>query len=154
VRPAYLTRRRAIGAMLALVALLALSIALASGIGPVAASLGRALGPGGTDTTDYAIIVQTRIPRVLLAAVVGASLAAAGAGFQGLLANPLADPHVLGISGGAAVAGAAALVLGVDPVSPLVPLAAFGAPAPSRLSCCGAHRRAHRPRTRCCSPAW
>src|SRR6185369_15526544 len=55
-------------------------------------------------TTDWAIIVQTRIPRVLLAAVVGAALAAAGAAFQGLLANPLADPHVLGVSGGAAIA--------------------------------------------------
>jgi len=88
-------------------------------------SLARAFGPGGAATPDYAIIVQTRIPRVLLAAVVGAALAAAGAGFQGLLANPLADPHVLGISGGAAVAGATALVLGIDPVSPLVPLVAF-----------------------------
>ena len=125
MRPAYLTRRRAIAVTLVLLGLLALSVALAAGIGPVPASLGRALAPGGSTTTDYAIIVQTRIPRVLLAAVVGASLAAAGAGFQGLLANPLADPHVLGISGGAAVAGAAVLVLGVDPVSPLVPLAAF-----------------------------
>lgn len=125
MRPAYLTRRRTVAVTLALLVLLALSIALAAGIGPVAASLGRAFGPGGGATTDYAIIVQTRVPRVLLAAVVGASLAAAGAGFQGLLANPLADPHVLGVSGGAAVAGAAALVLGVDPVSPLVPLAAF-----------------------------
>ena len=74
--------------------------------------LARALGPGGRATADYAIIVQTRIPRVLLAAVVGASSPRPGCGFQGLLANPLADPHVLGISGGAAVAGAAALVLG------------------------------------------
>jgi iron complex transport system permease protein len=101
------------------------SIVLASGIGPVSASLVRAFAPGGAATPDYAIIVQTRIPRVLLAAVVGAALAAAGAGFQGLLANPLADPHVLGISGGAAVAGATVLVLGIDPVSPLLPLVAF-----------------------------
>jgi iron complex transport system permease protein len=121
----FLTSRHTVGVTLVLVALLFVSVALAAGIGPVPASLLRALAPGGAGTPDYAIIVQTRIPRVLLAAIVGASLAAAGAGFQGLLANPLADPHVLGVSGGAAVAGAAALVLGVDPVSPLVPFAAF-----------------------------
>src|SRR5258705_5201467 len=110
---------------LLLAGVLGVSIVLALGVGPVSASLVRAFGPGGAATPDYAIIVQTRIPRVLLAAVVGAALAAAGAGFQGLLANPLADPHVLGISGGAAVAGATALVMGIDPVSPFVPLAAF-----------------------------
>jgi iron complex transport system permease protein len=126
VRPSYLTARHAVAVMIVLAVVLAISVALAARIGPVTASLTRALGPGGAGTADYAIIVQTRIPRVLLAAIVGASLAAAGAGFQGLLANPLADPHVLGISGGAAVAGAAALVLGIDPVSPLLPLAAFG----------------------------
>ena len=125
MRPAHLTRRRLVLVSIALAAVLLASIFLAAGIGPVHASLARAFGPGGKATTDWAIIVQTRIPRVLLAAVVGASLAAAGAAFQGLLANPLADPHVLGVSGGAAVAGAAALVAGIDPVSPLVPLAAF-----------------------------
>ena len=125
MRPAHLTRRRLVLVSMALAAALLASIFLAAGIGPVHASLARAFEPGGRTTTDWAIIVQTRIPRVLLAAVVGASLAAAGAAFQGLLANPLADPHVLGVSGGAAVAGAAALVLGIDPVSPLVPLAAF-----------------------------
>jgi iron complex transport system permease protein len=125
VRHAHLTRRRLIAVLLVLAAVLGASLALAAAIGPVPASLRRAFGPGGAGTTDWAIIVQTRIPRVLLAAVVGAALAAAGAGFQGLLANPLADPHVLGVSGGAAVLGAAALVAGVDPVSPLVPLAAF-----------------------------
>jgi iron complex transport system permease protein len=121
----HLTARHALAVTAVLAGVLVVSIVLAAGIGPVSASLARALAPGGATTPDYAIIVQTRIPRVLLAAVVGASLAAAGAGFQGLLANPLADPHVLGVSGGAAVAGAAALVAGIDPVSPLVPLAAF-----------------------------
>jgi iron complex transport system permease protein len=125
VRPAYLTRRHAVVVTLVLAALLVVTLAAAVGIGPVPASIVRAFGSGGTETTDYAIIVQTRMPRILLAAVVGAALAAAGAGFQGLLANPLADPHILGISGGAAVAGAIVLVLGVDPVSPIVPLAAF-----------------------------
>jgi iron complex transport system permease protein len=125
VRPPYLTRVRTIQVTTALALALVVSVVLASLVGPVSANVWRALGPEGSTTPDFAIVFQTRVPRVLLAAVVGAALAAAGAGFQGLLANPLADPHVLGISGGAAVAGAAALVAGVDPVSPLVPLAAF-----------------------------
>lgn len=56
-----------------------------------------------TDPTAYNILWNIRIPRVLLAAIVGASLAIAGAAFQGLLKNPLADPYTLGISSGASV---------------------------------------------------
>ena len=62
---------------------------------------------------------------MLLGAVVGGALACSGAALQALLGNPLADPHLLGVSAGAAVAGAIALVAGADPVSPIVPLAAF-----------------------------
>jgi hypothetical protein len=58
------------------------------------------------------IVLRVRLPRVLLAALVGASLAVAGAIFQALLRNPLADPFVLGVSGGAALGGIAALSLG------------------------------------------
>lgn len=49
------------------------------------------------------IVFQIRLPRVLLAGFVGASLAIAGAAFQGLLRNPLADPYILGVSSGASV---------------------------------------------------
>ena len=56
-----------------------------------------------TDPTAYNILWNIRIPRVVLAAIVGASLAIAGAAFQGLLKNPLADPYTLGISSGASV---------------------------------------------------
>jgi iron complex transport system permease protein len=101
------------------------SIAGAALVGPVHASLGRALGPGGEATADYAILVRARLPRVLLGGVVGGALACAGAALQSLLGNPLADPHLLGVSAGAAVAGAIVLIAGADPVSPLVPLAAF-----------------------------
>lgn len=58
------------------------------------------------------IVWGVRLPRVALGALVGASLATAGALFQALLRNPLADPFVLGVSGGAAVGGIAALSLG------------------------------------------
>ena len=125
-RPAYLTARRLVGVLLGLSGLAVLSIVAATLIGPVPAQLGRALAPGGRATPDWAILFSARLPRVLLAGVVGGALATAGTALQALLRNPLADPHVLGVSGGAAVAGIVALVLGADPVSPLVPLAAFG----------------------------
>jgi iron complex transport system permease protein len=91
----------------------------------VHASLRRALAPGGAATADYLILFRTRLPRVLLAAVVGGSLGVSGAALQGLLGNPLACPHLLGISAGAAVAGVLALVAGAPALSPLVPAAAF-----------------------------
>src|SRR5579884_1580825 len=125
MRAAYLTRRKLLGTLATLLAALLFSIAAASLVGPVHASLGRALGPGGAGTPDYVIIVRTRLPRVLLGAAVGASLSAAGAALQALLQNPLAEPHLLGVSSGAAVAGLVALVAGADPISPLVPAAAF-----------------------------
>jgi iron complex transport system permease protein len=58
-----------------------------------------------------AILFEIRLPRILLAASVGASLAAAGASYQALLRNPLAEPYLLGISNGAAVGTMLALVL-------------------------------------------
>jgi iron complex transport system permease protein len=63
-------------------------------------------------STDYGmIVVHIRLPRILLAIIVGASLSVAGASFQALLRNPLADPYVLGISSGAAVGAVLALLL-------------------------------------------
>ena len=55
-----------------------------------------------------------RVPRVLTAMVVGAGLAVAGATFQGLLRNPLADPYVLGTASGAALGAAIAVLLPVQ----------------------------------------
>jgi len=124
-RAPYLTGRRLVLTIVALAGLLALSIVGAALVGPVHASLWRALAPGGTVTPDYAILFRARLPRVLLGAVVGGSLATAGAALQALLGNPLACPHLLGISAGAAVAGVIVLIAGADPISPLVPLAAF-----------------------------
>lgn len=124
-RSAHLTRRRLATTVAVLLAMLAASVVAATLVGPVRASLGVALGPGGARTPDHAILFRTRLPRVLLGAVVGGALACAGSSLQALLGNVLADPHLLGVSAGAAVAGALALVAGADPVSPLVPLAAF-----------------------------
>lgn len=69
------------------------------------------------------ILFQLRLPRVLLAAVTGASLAAAGATYQGILRNPMADPFILGVSAGAALGATIVMVGGLG--GALVPLAAF-----------------------------
>ena len=58
-----------------------------------------------------AILFQIRIPRVLMAALLGGALSIAGVGFQALLRNPLADPYILGVSGGASIGGVIALTL-------------------------------------------
>ncbi len=75
------------------------------------------------------IVWELRMPRVALAALVGAMLAIAGVAFQGLLRNPLADPYIVGVSSGAAVGGAVATLLGVSGA-----LFGFGAPAIAFLS--------------------
>ncbi len=64
----------------------------------------------GLTADQRAILFDIRLPRILLAGCVGASLAAAGAGYQALLRNPLAEPYLLGISNGAAVGTMVALV--------------------------------------------
>jgi iron complex transport system permease protein len=78
----------------------------------LAASLLAGLSLGSAENPTLQILLEIRLPRVLLAALVGAGLATAGALLQALLQNPLADPYILGISGGAALGGVAALALG------------------------------------------
>jgi len=60
------------------------------------------------------IVINIRLPRVILAGLVGASLAIAGAAFQGLLRNPLADPYTLGVSSGASVGAVITLFFGLS----------------------------------------
>jgi iron complex transport system permease protein len=64
----------------------------------------------GLSRDQYDILFQIRLPRILLAAAVGGSLATAGASYQALLRNPLAEPYLLGVSNGAAVGTMIALV--------------------------------------------
>tara|TARA_B100000315_G_C14589843_1_gene595146 strand:- start:823 stop:1776 length:954 start_codon:yes stop_codon:yes gene_type:complete len=71
--------------------------------------------------TNKIIILELRGPRVLMAMLVGMALAVAGASFQSMLRNPLADPYLLGIASGAACGAVIALMLGW----PFLPLAAF-----------------------------
>ncbi|WP_282142259.1 FecCD family ABC transporter permease [Cytobacillus oceanisediminis] len=69
---------------------------------------------GNTDAMHSNIIINIRLPRVLLAGLVGASLAIAGAAFQGLLRNPLADPYTIGVSSGASLGAVLTLFLGLS----------------------------------------
>ena len=73
------------------------------------------------------ILFQVRVPRVLLAGLLGGALTVAGVVFQALLRNPLADPYVLGVSGGASLGGVVALLLGLGAGSGW--LGALGVPA-------------------------
>lgn len=68
---------------------------------------------GSLDPTNVQIVMNIRLPRVVLAGLVGASLSIAGAGFQGLLKNPLADPYILGVSSGSAVGAVFVLFFGI-----------------------------------------
>jgi iron complex transport system permease protein len=108
---------------LALLAVLAaLSVVLAAGIGAVhvpaqevVCMLLNRTGfihlPRTWPLSDETIILQIRLPRVLAAALVGAGLSVAGVLFQGLFRNPLADPYVIGTSGGAAFGASLGVVL-------------------------------------------
>jgi len=126
-----LTASRLAGVLCGLTLLLVVALAIGILAGPtrleVGAVVGALLDDTGADPTSD-IVRRVRGPRVVLAALVGASLAVAGALFQALLRNPLADPYVLGVSGGAAVGGIAAMTLGGALALPasVVPLAAFG----------------------------
>lgn len=103
-------------------------VGIGLGVGAVSISMADVIAAlrGGADDQTRTIVVGLRLPRVLLAAVVGAGLAVSGAVFQALLRNPLAEPYVLGVSSGAAVGAVAAIVLGMTATSMVaLPAAAF-----------------------------
>src|SRR5690242_12679431 len=112
------TLRRTLIACGALTLALVAAIVALSLIGserlPVSASLcaifTAGTSPCGLSRDQYDILFQLRLPRILLAAAVGGSLATAGAAYQALLRNPLAEPYLLGVSNGAAVGTMIALV--------------------------------------------
>lgn len=108
-----MNRRIVITSALLMLAPLSLLYALAAGSVPL--SIGEMLHALATDTGTHTTLVrELRLPRALAAFAVGGMLALAGALLQVLLRNPLADPYVLGVSGGAAVAMLLALLLGAS----------------------------------------
>lgn len=119
----FLTASRAATTLgiLALLVLVVASIALA--LGSETVGLRQILSRDLTPEQD-AIIFGFRLPRIALAVCVGGALAVAGASFQSLLRNPLADPYILGVSGGAAVGSIIGIMAGGENTF-LRPLLAF-----------------------------
>src|SRR5688572_16502261 len=94
------------------------------------------LGEG--DATAVLVVRELRLPRTVLAALIGAGLGISGAALQGVLRNPLAEPYLLGVSGGAAVGAVLAVTAGI--AIALIPIAAFaGAVAAVALALFVAH---------------
>ncbi len=110
----HLTRSRFALTLGALLLFLLGASLLALAVGPSGLTPGEVLAAlfGNADGASADIVRGIRAPRLLLAALVGASLATSGVIFQALLRNPLADPFILGVSGGAALGGIAVLALG------------------------------------------
>ena len=111
-RPVYI---KLLMVMLVLVPVLLVSILLGLTIGSsgdFATAWLSLTGRGEPDATLEVIIWQLRWPRVVLAATVGASLALGGLVFQALLRNPLAEPYILGVSGGSAVGAILGILAG------------------------------------------
>ncbi|MEL7524889.1 MAG: iron ABC transporter permease [Pseudomonadota bacterium] len=132
--------------LVCLVASLTIVMWAALAIGPIPVDVGTVLRylpgyiwagspeiPAAVSVRDWVVVVDIRLPRVLLGALVGAALAVSGAVMQGLFRNPLADPGIIGVSAGAGLGAALFIVLGSTTLAPIsailgiyaVPLAAF-----------------------------
>jgi len=122
--------------------LLAAAIAVGIALGGVSLSLTDLWSGKGEAGETARLVASLRLPRVALAALVGACLALAGAALQALLKNPLADPFLLGTSGGAAAGAALAALAGVSPL--LSPGAAFAGAVASSIGVAALARRGGR----------
>lgn len=141
---AFALQRRQLALWLtALLAALLVSLTLAITLGPVrigpqqawlitaheiGSFLGMDLQPGDWSTAQFQIVWRVRMPRVLLAALVGAGLALVGVAMQAMVRNPLADPYLLGVSSGASVGAVSVLAFGALAFAGdlALPLGAFG----------------------------
>jgi iron complex transport system permease protein len=115
-------------AMIALSLLLALSVVASLSLGRYGVALGDlktialgwlGIGPGRAGVAEpvWRVVELVRVPRLLIGAFVGAGLALCGATLQGVFRNPLVDPHVIGVSSGAAFGGVTAILLGLGAVA-------------------------------------
>ncbi|ENO86965.1 FecCD family ABC transporter permease [Thauera linaloolentis] len=150
-------RRRMPMLLLALMGLLLLSITFGITLGPVEISpasvwriaghelalrLGIASAPGEWTLAQHQIVWLIRMPRVLLAALVGAGLAVVGVTMQAMVRNPLADPYLLGVSSGASVGAVLVLAYGVLGFAGVYALS-LGAFAGALLACVAVYWLAH-----------
>ena len=120
------TKRRSFWLILLVLSpLLATAISISTGSMELSWNrLATILTSGVGSEIDSIIVWQIRLPRALLAGLVGAALSLSGVTFQAVLRNPLADPYLLGVSGGAALGAVAAITCGfTTPI--VIPLAAF-----------------------------
>src|SRR5512135_2925562 len=86
----------------------------------------RIISPFGLSDTDREILFSIRLPRTIVAALMGMALGASGAVLQGILRNPLADPYILGISSGASLTAALGIIGGLTFLGTFtVPVLAF-----------------------------
>ncbi len=113
----HLTAGRFAAALAVSAALLAAAVMIGLALGPSSLPLSDVVdtllrGVDGSEGSTADIVWRIRMPRIVLASLVGACLSVAGVVFQALLRNPLADPFILGVSGGAALGGIAMLSLG------------------------------------------
>jgi iron complex transport system permease protein len=76
--------------------------------------IGNLIPIGNIDTSHTMIVLNLRLPRIILSALVGAALSVVGAALQGMFKNPMADPYVMGISSGASLGAAIAIVAGME----------------------------------------
>jgi len=133
---------RRVSVWAAAVLLLAACLAIGLSVGGVRLSLSGLWNGTGPAGESARLVASLRAPRVVLAALVGACLAVAGAALQALLKNPLADPFLIGTSGGAATGAALASLFGVSPL--LSPGAAFAGAAFSSVGVAALARRGGR----------
>lgn len=109
------------------VVVLVLAVALGVAFGTDSISLAKAFGD--STSLDHYIVFEVRLPRVMLAAIAGAGLSVVGVALQSLLRNPLAEPFVLGVSGGAAVGATVIIHVGLSTMTvlgtSLIPLGAL-----------------------------
>jgi iron complex transport system permease protein len=129
LRPRTLLIRTTLSAVVLL-----LTMFLSSMVGTERVSMRAALNGIGLPSApnpDYEILLRVRLPRICMAAIVGAALASSGVVFQAILRNPLADPYILGISSGAGLGATVAVLSGVSWTlwgrSPITIFAFFGA---------------------------
>jgi iron complex transport system permease protein len=130
-----MTLRRLLGVMGTLTAVLVGAIVLALAVGTVRIGVSEIAGillgkifPNPVTGTEAheTIVLSLRLPRILLAGIVGAALALAGAGFQAISRNPLADPYVLGVSSGAAFGVVVGVLTGLGAGAGILFLPLFG----------------------------
>lgn len=134
-------RRRAVGAWIALPVILVVAIVAATSIGPVSVPWSHTLAvllgplaphlewagvPQNVPASQAILLTGVRLPRVLLACLVGAGLSVAGATMQAVFGNPLAEPGITGVSAGGAVGAVLVITTGLAATAGwLLPVAAF-----------------------------